>query len=92
MPYGLDDRGHPTFLISSMAMHTQNLQADPRSSLLVTKPDDYPFIRGTRRVLHVSVGMLTEGWDCNIVTHSLASGPLRTIEKRVLDQEGFSRG
>jgi putative heme iron utilization protein len=39
MPYGLDDSGHPVFLISTMAMHTQNLQADPRSSLLVTQPD-----------------------------------------------------
>src|ERR1035438_2814436 len=29
MPYGLDDRGRPIFLISTMAMHTQNLQADP---------------------------------------------------------------
>jgi len=38
MPYGLDDHGHPVFLISTMAMHTQNLQADPRSSLLVTQP------------------------------------------------------
>src|ERR1700686_4514616 len=39
MPYGLDDRGRPIFLISSMAMHTQNLQADPRASLLVTRDD-----------------------------------------------------
>jgi len=39
MPYGLDPRGRPLFLISSMAMHTQNLQADPRASLLVTQPD-----------------------------------------------------
>jgi putative heme iron utilization protein len=39
MPYGLDDRGHPVFLISTMAMHTQNVQADSRSSLLVTQPD-----------------------------------------------------
>ena len=39
MPYGLDDHGHPVFLISTMAMHTQNVQADPRSSLLVTQPD-----------------------------------------------------
>jgi putative heme iron utilization protein len=37
MPYGLDERGNPTFLISTMAMHTQNL-ADPRASLLVTEP------------------------------------------------------
>jgi heme iron utilization protein len=39
MPYGLDPHGRPIFLISTMAMHTQNLQADPRASLLVTQPD-----------------------------------------------------
>src|SRR6202163_109380 len=39
MPYGLDDHGRPIFLISTMAMHTQNLQADPRASLLVTQVD-----------------------------------------------------
>lgn len=39
MPYGLDDHGRPIFLISSMAMHTQNLQTDPRASLLVTQED-----------------------------------------------------
>ncbi len=39
MPYGLDSLGRPLFLISSMAMHTQNLLADPRASLLVTQAD-----------------------------------------------------
>jgi putative heme iron utilization protein len=39
MPYGLDAGGRPIFLISTMAMHTQNLKADPRASLLVTQPD-----------------------------------------------------
>src|ERR1700730_13951540 len=39
MPYGLEAGGRPIFLISTMAMHTQNLQADPRASLLVTQPD-----------------------------------------------------
>jgi len=39
MPYGLDETGRPIFLISTMAMHTQNLHADPRSSLLVTQND-----------------------------------------------------
>lgn len=39
MPYGLDEHGRPIFLISTMAMHTQNLQADSRASLLVTQPD-----------------------------------------------------
>ena len=37
MPYGLDDHGRPIFLISTMAMHTQNLQADPHASLLVSQ-------------------------------------------------------
>src|SRR5437870_6739496 len=37
MPYGLDDHGRPIFLISTMAMHTQNLQANPRAILLVTQ-------------------------------------------------------
>ncbi len=39
MPYGLDAQGRPIFLISTMAMHTQNLQADPRASLFVAEPD-----------------------------------------------------
>ena len=39
MPYSQDDEGRPIFLISTMAMHTQNLQADPRASLFVTEPD-----------------------------------------------------
>jgi heme iron utilization protein len=39
MPYTLDGQANPIFLISTMAMHTQNLLADPRSSLLVTQPD-----------------------------------------------------
>ena len=37
MPYALDGEGRPLLLISTMAMHTQNLQADPRASLLVTQ-------------------------------------------------------
>jgi len=38
MPFALDGLGCPVFLISTMAMHTQNLQADPRASLFVTEP------------------------------------------------------
>jgi heme iron utilization protein len=38
MPYAPDERGAPLFLISAMAMHTQNLEADPRASLLATQP------------------------------------------------------
>ena len=36
MPYALDNQGRPIFLISTMAMHTQNLLGDQRASLLVT--------------------------------------------------------
>jgi hypothetical protein len=35
MPFALDSSGRPIFLISNMAMHTQNLKADPRCSLFV---------------------------------------------------------
>ena len=35
MPYALDENAAPLFLISAMAIHTQNLIADPRASLLV---------------------------------------------------------
>jgi putative heme iron utilization protein len=37
MPYALDETGRPIFLISTMAMHTQNLAADSRASLLVSQ-------------------------------------------------------
>jgi putative heme iron utilization protein len=35
MPFALDSFGQPIFLISNMAMHTQNLKADSRCSLFV---------------------------------------------------------
>jgi putative heme iron utilization protein len=50
MPYGLDDHGRPLFLISTMAMHTQNLQADSRASLLVTQDDGSGDPLGAARV------------------------------------------
>ena len=39
MPYGLDELGRPSFLISTMAMHTQNIMGDSRASLLVTQTE-----------------------------------------------------
>ena len=39
MPFAADPLGRPVFFISSMAMHTQNLDQDERASLLVTQPD-----------------------------------------------------
>ena len=40
MPYTIDDPGRPIFLISNMAMHTQNIQADHRASLFVCQGGD----------------------------------------------------
>jgi putative heme iron utilization protein len=40
MPYAIDDAGRPIFLISNMAMHTQNIQAEPRASLFVCQGGD----------------------------------------------------
>jgi putative heme iron utilization protein len=37
MPFGLDPAGDPVVLVSSMAMHTQNLASDGRASLLVAQ-------------------------------------------------------
>ena len=39
MPYAVDGEGRPVFFIRSLAMHTQNLLGNPRSSLLITQPD-----------------------------------------------------
>jgi putative heme iron utilization protein len=39
MPFALDPQGRPIFLISNMAMHTQNLKADPRASLFLGPAD-----------------------------------------------------
>src|ERR1700728_2510338 len=62
MPYGLDERGRPVFLISTMAMHTQNLQSAPRASLLVTQADGDGDPLGASRVTLVgNVATIPEG-------------------------------
>ena len=61
MPYGLDERGRPIFLISTMAMHTQNLLADARASLLVTQSEAGGDPLGASRVTLVgSVAQIAE--------------------------------
>ena len=40
MPFAIDDFGRPIFLISNMAMHTQNVQADHRASLFAAQAAD----------------------------------------------------
>ena len=61
MPYALDGQGCPVFLISTMAMHTQNLLADPRASLFVTEPGASGDPLGSSRVTLIgSVGRIPE--------------------------------
>ena len=55
MPYALDGTGRPLFLISTMAMHTQNLQQDARASLLVTQPKAEGDPLGAARVTVVGI-------------------------------------
>ncbi len=58
MPYALDDAGRPLFLISSMAMHTQNVEADVHASLLVTQSDAPDPLGAARLTLLGEVGKL----------------------------------
>ena len=46
MPYAENEHGEPAFLISTMAMHTQNLLGDPRCSLLASEASEDPLGAG----------------------------------------------
>lgn len=51
-PYGCDATGQPTFLISRLAVHTQNLERNARASLLVTlTPSGEESLRSPRLTL-----------------------------------------
>ena len=50
MPYGADGQGRPVFLISTMAMHSQNLEADPRAALLLMQDPGAEDVLGAARV------------------------------------------
>lgn len=61
MPFALDPEGRPVFLISSMAMHTQNLHNDARCSLFVTQPaEDGDPLGAARATLLGNATILTE--------------------------------
>ncbi len=55
MPFALDPAGRPLFLISNMAMHTQNLKADPHASLFVAQPPSDGDILGSARATLVGL-------------------------------------
>jgi len=59
----LDDHGRPIFLISTMAMHTQNLQADSRASLLVAQQETDGEPLGASRVTLVGNVLLVSNTD-----------------------------
>jgi heme iron utilization protein len=61
MPFALDGEGRPLFLISTMAMHTQNLQQDPRASLLVTEAEASGDPLGSARVTMVGTASVLAG-------------------------------
>ena len=63
MPFALDAAGCPLLLISTMAMHTQNLQAEPRSSLFVGQPANSEDALGSARVTLVGEAKLVAGKD-----------------------------
>ncbi len=55
MPFALDLAGRPLFLISNMAMHTQNLKSDPRCSLFIGPANSDGDPLGTARATLVGV-------------------------------------
>ena len=64
MPYAADELGRPTFFISSMAMHTQNLQQDARASLLITQSDASGDPLGAARL--TLLGAVTEAPEAEV--------------------------
>ncbi len=48
-PYALDAQGRPLLLISGMAVHTKNVLANPKASLLVAEPASGENLLGAAR-------------------------------------------
>ena len=48
-PYALDSIGRPIFLISRMAVHTKNLEADPHASVLISEESQKAGLLGGAR-------------------------------------------
>lgn len=58
-PYAVDSAGRPVLLVSNMALHTKNLAADARASLLVAEPGE-DLLSGARANLLGTVGAVPE--------------------------------
>lgn len=74
MPFALDAEGRPILLISTMAMHTQNLQQDARASLLVTQAEAAGDPLGAARVTVVG--------NVSVVAKAEAEEPRRLYLER----------
>ena len=59
MPFAVDNVGRPIFFISSMAMHTQNLQQNGHASLLIPQPDVSGDPLGTARLTLIGEANVT---------------------------------
>lgn len=51
LPFVLDERQRPVFLVSALAEHTKNLMTDHRASFIVTSPDGQNVLSGARLTL-----------------------------------------
>jgi len=88
MPYAVDERGRPLFLISTMAMHTQNLLGDPRASLLVTRAGaDRDPLGASRVTILGKAGVVAEPEVAAVRTLYLASYP---NSRHWVDYQDFS--
>lgn len=74
--YGLDDQGNPTFLISTMAMHTKNILANPRASVFVMQPGGENDPLGAARLTVMGkISKVPKGQDADIRAQYLARHP-----------------
>jgi putative heme iron utilization protein len=67
MPYALDLAGQPIVLISNMAMHTQNLKADPRCSLFVGQASADGDLLGAARATLIGDAEPVKGPDVGLL-------------------------
>ena len=67
LPYALDPQGQPVFLVSSLAVHTKNLLADPRASLTVVEQTDAPAAAAGRLTLVGDAVRVTESEEVSLL-------------------------
>jgi putative heme iron utilization protein len=74
--YGLDEKGSPSFLISTMAMHTKNMTVDARASVFVMQPGGENSPLGAARVTIMGkVTKVPKAQDAAIRTQYLGRHP-----------------